>query len=42
MREHGGRGIGGRVRERERARMLGAGADANHEPRTFTFPIGEA
>ncbi|WP_411080124.1 DUF6357 family protein [Streptomyces sp. cmx-18-6] len=21
--------------------MLGAGADANHEPRTFTFPIGE-
>lgn len=21
---------------------LGAGADANHEPRTFTFPIGEA
>ncbi len=22
--------------------MLGAGADANHEPRTFTFPIGEA
>lgn len=22
--------------------MLGAGADANHDPRTFTFPIGEA
>ncbi|MFF3617473.1 DUF6357 family protein [Streptomyces sp. NPDC002580] len=22
--------------------MLGAGADANHEPRTFTFPISEA
>ncbi|MEU1494192.1 DUF6357 family protein [Streptomyces sp. NPDC005776] len=22
--------------------MLGAGADANHEPRTFIFPIGEA
>ncbi|MER7728067.1 DUF6357 family protein [Streptomyces sp. NPDC096323] len=22
--------------------MFGAGADANHEPRTFTFPIGEA
>ncbi|KWV33610.1 CchlT [Micromonospora rifamycinica] len=22
--------------------MLGAGADANHEPRTFTFPIGAA
>ncbi|GAB4055454.1 DUF6357 family protein [Catellatospora paridis] len=22
--------------------MLAAGADANHEPRTFTFPIGEA
>ncbi|MFD9869802.1 DUF6357 family protein [Streptomyces niveus] len=22
--------------------MLGAGADANHSPRTFTFPIGEA
>ncbi|MFJ9637736.1 DUF6357 family protein [Streptomyces sp. NPDC101178] len=22
--------------------MLGAGADANHEPRTFTFPVGEA
>ncbi|MFD8207111.1 DUF6357 family protein [Streptomyces sp. NPDC059695] len=22
--------------------MLGAGADANHEPRTFTFPIGES
>lgn len=22
--------------------MLGAGADANHAPRTFTFPIGEA
>ncbi|MEU7823212.1 DUF6357 family protein [Catellatospora sp. NPDC049133] len=22
--------------------MLGAGADANHEPRTFTFPIGQA
>lgn len=22
--------------------MLGAGADANHEPRTFTFPIGDA
>ncbi|MEW2123427.1 DUF6357 family protein [Streptomyces sp. NPDC007259] len=22
--------------------MLGAGADANHEPRTFTFPLGEA
>ncbi|ROO86963.1 hypothetical protein EDD29_4549 [Actinocorallia herbida] len=22
--------------------MLGAGADADHEPRTFTFPIGEA
>ncbi|QEU70583.1 CchlT [Streptomyces nitrosporeus] len=22
--------------------MLGGGADANHEPRTFTFPIGEA
>ncbi|MFD9242136.1 DUF6357 family protein, partial [Streptomyces sp. NPDC059556] len=22
--------------------MLGAGADANHEPRTFTFPITEA
>ncbi|WEH38291.1 DUF6357 family protein [Streptomyces sp. AM 2-1-1] len=22
--------------------MIGAGADANHEPRTFTFPIGEA
>ncbi|GAA2260288.1 hypothetical protein GCM10010232_59230 [Streptomyces amakusaensis] len=21
---------------------LGAGADANHEPRTFTFPVGEA
>ncbi|MFF7340178.1 DUF6357 family protein [Streptomyces sp. NPDC008163] len=21
--------------------MLGAGADANHEPRTFTFPLGE-
>lgn len=21
--------------------MLGAGADANHEPRTFTFPVGE-
>ncbi|MFD9719119.1 DUF6357 family protein [Streptomyces sp. NPDC059076] len=21
--------------------MMGAGADANHEPRTFTFPIGE-
>ncbi|MFF8433715.1 DUF6357 family protein [Streptomyces bacillaris] len=21
--------------------MLGAGADANHDPRTFTFPIGE-
>ncbi|MFF7365792.1 DUF6357 family protein [Streptomyces sp. NPDC008125] len=22
--------------------MLGAGADANHEPRTFTFPVGQA
>ncbi|WP_425271390.1 DUF6357 family protein [Micromonospora inaquosa] len=22
--------------------MLAAGADANHEPRAFTFPIGEA
>ncbi|MGW6690679.1 DUF6357 family protein [Streptomyces sp. NPDC054961] len=22
--------------------MLGAGADANHEPRTFTFPVSEA
>lgn len=22
--------------------MLGAGADASHQPRTFTFPIGEA
>lgn len=22
--------------------MLAAGADANHDPRTFTFPIGEA
>lgn len=22
--------------------VLGAGADANHDPRTFTFPIGEA
>ncbi|MFD6529721.1 DUF6357 family protein [Streptomyces sp. NPDC060184] len=22
--------------------LLGAGADANHEPRTFTFPVGEA
>ncbi|NJP99787.1 DUF6357 family protein [Streptomyces zingiberis] len=22
--------------------MLGAGADANHDPRTFTFPVGEA
>ncbi|MGW5635067.1 DUF6357 family protein [Streptomyces sp. NPDC003832] len=31
------------VREDGRLKlMLGAGADANHEPRTFTFPIGEA
>ncbi|MFE6762413.1 DUF6357 family protein [Streptomyces sp. NPDC057689] len=31
------------VREDGALRLtLGAGADANHEPRTFTFPIGEA
>ncbi|MER6677646.1 DUF6357 family protein [Streptomyces sp. NPDC000983] len=31
------------VREDGRLKlMLGAGADANHEPRTFTFPIEEA
>ncbi|MFD6424961.1 DUF6357 family protein [Streptomyces sp. NPDC060198] len=31
------------VREDGRLKLLlGAGADANHEPRTFTFPIGEA
>ncbi|MEU9731465.1 DUF6357 family protein [Streptomyces sp. NPDC048002] len=30
------------VREDGRLKLkLGAGADANHEPRTFTFPIGE-
>ncbi|MGW0859805.1 DUF6357 family protein [Streptomyces sp. NPDC002690] len=31
------------VRENGELKLaLGAGADANHEPRTFTFPIGEA
>ncbi|MEU6312646.1 DUF6357 family protein [Streptomyces sp. NPDC047014] len=31
------------IRENDGLRlMLGAGADANHEPRTFTFPVEEA
>ncbi|MEU1886467.1 DUF6357 family protein [Micromonospora rifamycinica] len=39
----GGGWYPGVVREDGELRLtLGAGADANHEPRTFTFPIGEA